>query len=265
MQFRLGPRPGTARRFAPRIATPLRAFGARRRVAMRRYFLVKGGGPPFTLSPELAGSEQSSLPLVFSGRVQRGPCLGSSRFEDGAVESRLAWIVSADPVGAHPGTARRFAPGIATPLRASGARRRVAMRRYFLVKGGGPPFTLSPELAGSEQSSLPLVFSGRVQRGPCLGSSRFEDGAVESRLVWIVSADPVGAHPGTARRFAPGIATRLRAAGARRRVTMRRYLLGKGASLFPPSQGCRQTSSGGGSLRGSRRSSPRRSPRATVP
>ena len=57
------------------------------------------------------------------------------------------------------GTRLPTAPGsgIETPLRASGARRRVPIRRYRLVKGENPPFTLSPELAGSEQSSLPSV------------------------------------------------------------------------------------------------------------
>ncbi len=55
-------------------------------------------------------------------------------------------------------TARRFAPGIATPLRAGGARRRVAMRRYFLVKGGVPPFTLSPRSRG-QRTECAAIYS----------------------------------------------------------------------------------------------------------
>ena len=55
--------------------------------------------------------------------------------------------------GEPPGAPRS---GIETPLRAAGARRRVPIRRYLFVNGGAsPPFTLSPENVGSEQSSLP--------------------------------------------------------------------------------------------------------------
>ena len=48
---RLGPRPQTARRFAPAIETPLRAYGARRRVPIGRYLFVKGENPPFHTFP----------------------------------------------------------------------------------------------------------------------------------------------------------------------------------------------------------------------
>ena len=48
---RLGPRPQTARRFAPAIETPLRACGARRRVPIGRYLFVKGENPPFHTFP----------------------------------------------------------------------------------------------------------------------------------------------------------------------------------------------------------------------
>ena len=56
------------------IETPLRAFGALRRVPIGRYCFVKGGGsPPFTLSPGHVGSERSSLPSVFSRLANRRP------------------------------------------------------------------------------------------------------------------------------------------------------------------------------------------------
>ena len=48
---RIEPPSRTARRFAPRIETSLRASGARRQVPMRRYLFVKGENPPFHTFP----------------------------------------------------------------------------------------------------------------------------------------------------------------------------------------------------------------------
>ena len=67
----LGPRSGTARRFAPRIETSLRACGARRQVPIRRCLFVNGGqGPPFHTFPPvtLAANEFAAGFFACSGR-----------------------------------------------------------------------------------------------------------------------------------------------------------------------------------------------------
>ena len=65
------PRFHAARRCAPRIETPLRASGARRRVPIPGFVFVKGGVPPFTLSPRSRGQRTSSLPLFFARSAKR--------------------------------------------------------------------------------------------------------------------------------------------------------------------------------------------------
>ena len=108
-------------------------------------------------------------------------------------------------------TARRFAPGIATPLRACGARRRVAMRRYFLVKGGVPPFTLSPRSRG--------------QRTKFAAGSFFRAWLTAARTRWRAgkTTPPPHQHGGAQareRRTPVGTARRRRASGRTRTCGM---------------------------------------------
>ena len=107
------------------IGTPLRASGARRRDSDWSLLFVKGGVPPFTLSPDQEGSEPW---------VRRHQCFPARR--------------SATP------------SGIGTPLRAGVRCGEIPIGRCLLVKGGVPRFTLSPR-SGRQRTlgSPPSVFS----------------------------------------------------------------------------------------------------------
>ncbi len=66
---RVRPPPATARRFAPAIETPLRAFGALRRVPIGPYRLVKGGHPLSHFPPKsLAANQRFAAIRLLRGR-----------------------------------------------------------------------------------------------------------------------------------------------------------------------------------------------------
>ena len=83
---------------------------------------------------------------------ERRPPAGTSPERSGS--GGIAWdpfgLLSGKELGPRSRTARRFAPGIGTPWRASGARRRVPIRSCLLVKGGMPqgmpPFHTFPPI-----------------------------------------------------------------------------------------------------------------------
>ena len=61
----VGPRPQTARRFAPGIETPLRAFGAQRRVPIRLLLIVKGGNPLSHFPPKSPAANRRFAAICF--------------------------------------------------------------------------------------------------------------------------------------------------------------------------------------------------------
>ena len=178
----MSPRPRTARRFAPRIETPLHACGARRRVPIRRYRFVKGENPPFHTFPRtrLATNQvrcrrlfarRRSAPGIPVGGLLREKT-GPRDFETSGPGARAhRWTKFGLPGGQEmsprPRTARRFAPRLETPLHACGARRRIPIRRYRFVKGENPPFHTFPRtrLAANEirchRFFRPVAFSAR--------------------------------------------------------------------------------------------------------
>ena len=188
----------TARRFAPGIATPLRACGARRRVAMRRYFLVKGGVPPFTLSPRSRGQ----------------------RTKFAAISFFRAWLTAAH-------TRWRVGKTTPPPHRHGDAQERE--RRPLASSPGGGRHSPPPAGVGKDpdvRDGSPLGAdpgsAGDAQareRRPPVGTRVERPGRGDmAGLVRVVKRERNEPPSRTARRFAPGIATPLRACGARRRV-----------------------------------------------
>ena len=77
----LSPRSRTARRSAPAIETSLPACGGAAASSDWSLLIVKGGVPPFTLSPRSRGQRTSSLPFLSSGQgidIRGGVCVSAS-------------------------------------------------------------------------------------------------------------------------------------------------------------------------------------------
>ena len=131
--------PGSARGFRNRNS--LARWGALRRVPICRYFFVN---PPFTLSPETAGSERSSLPTA---SLARSPC-AAVRFALGSLrELTISPCVRFRFPARHP-AARRNRLYERTP----------AFRRSRLAgRGGGVP----PAGRGRTHGGPELVDGGR--------------------------------------------------------------------------------------------------------
>ena len=178
--------------------------------------------PISTVAPSRMAARISPFRMVGCTR----PCLRSSErrgeLSHSKVERSGRGGTSLDQFGLSSGrelsppsrTARRFAPGIETSLRASGARRQVPMRRYLLVKGGrAPPFTHSPRTRRRRTSgSPPFVWRGQL-RAACPGTPvvrpaprpagpRDCEPLIEKKRGDGLERRPVGSSPGGARRRA---------------------------------------------------------------
>ena len=170
MLIKSGLRPGTARRFAPGNRNSLARWRALWRVPICRCLIAKGGYPLSHFPPKRMAANGVRCQLFFSRS---------------AVRER--WTINVDWVGAPSGNRPALRAGFRSAARA--ARRPRSGRGWgrgtrlpallagksklpralartsassdlslFDCERGVPPFTLSPEIAGSEQSSLPVVF-----------------------------------------------------------------------------------------------------------
>ncbi len=176
----LGPRPRTARRFAPRFETSLRACGARRQVPIRRCIFVNGGqGPPFHTFPPVTRAA-NEFAAGFFARSGRRHLLSGARWQ---VPIRRCIFVNGGqwpPFHAFPPVRRAANEFAAVVFVRSGHRhplwgvlRRVPIRSCLYVKGGMPlgmpPFHTFPPVRRAANKFAGVVFARSGRRHPTVG------------------------------------------------------------------------------------------------
>ena len=244
----LGPRPETARRFAPGFRSAARA--ARRPRSGRGWGrgtrLPAAPGSGFRSAARAARRPRSGRGW---GRGTRLPAAPGSGFRSAARAARRP----RSGRGWGRGTRLPAAPGsgIGTPLCTFGARRRVPIRLLLIVKGGNPLSRFPPKSPAANRRFAAICFlCGRQSAAPGWLTSRRDPN-------WRSGAPAREPPPGELGRPLVGIAAR---EGSERRNAAplngapSRFTLSMGSSLFPPAAGPHPSPSEGGRKRRSRRS-----------